>query len=131
MTHPKRKREAVTLVLPWPPSINGYWRSIMRGKRVAQIISERGRNYRYAVTAQVISSGSPSISGPVRVHERFYPPTLRRYDIDNFRKAYRDGIVKAGVIEDDHLIHEDHGYKCPKDAANPRVEITIEPMEAE
>lgn len=128
-TPTKGKRGAVTITLPWPPSINGYWRSIVRGKRPAQILSERGREYRDSVSASVLSQGSPSLSGAVRVHERFYPPTLRKYDIDNFRKAYRDGLVHAGVIEDDHLIHEDHGIKCPKDKDNPRVEITIEPME--
>jgi len=128
VTKPADIPDAVSLTLPWPPSVNGYWRTFVRGKRVAQILSERGRNYRVSVAESVLSQGSPSICGPVRISERFFPPTKRKYDIDNFRKAYRDGLTKAGVIEDDHLIHEDHGKKCPKDKDNPRVEITITPI---
>jgi len=35
--------------LPFPPSVNGYWRAFKRGNICTQIISKKGREYRAAV----------------------------------------------------------------------------------
>jgi crossover junction endodeoxyribonuclease RusA len=114
---------AVTIVLPWPPSVNGYWRSFNN----RQIISRRGREYRDEVFAIIVGLGSPSVGdGDLEVWEEFHPPTLRRYDLDNFRKAHRDALTHAGVWGDDSQIAEDHGKKCAKDKDNPRVVVRIE-----
>ncbi|MBO6739021.1 MAG: RusA family crossover junction endodeoxyribonuclease [Phycisphaerales bacterium] len=129
----KGKRGAVTITLPWPITMNHYRTPIARrfkNKWVGRLItSPKGRKYKQLVIDTIREQGVPSIKGPVVVTERFYCKTNARYDIDNYRKPMRDGIVKAGVIEDDYLIYEDRGIKCPKDKDNPRVEITIEPME--
>lgn len=121
------RQASVRVVLPWPPSVNHYWRAIGRLVRrrmvVSQVISEAGRNYRQSAIAAVLEQGSPRIEGPVRVKEYFYPPSRRRYDLDNFRKASRDALVHAGVIE------EDMGFKMPRDAKRPRVEYVIEPLD--
>jgi Holliday junction resolvase RusA-like endonuclease len=59
----------------------------------------------------------------------FYWPDKRRRDVRNAEaamKAAYDGIVDAGVIEDDdylHLIHDATEFEL--DTQNPRVEITI------
>ncbi|MBL4864787.1 MAG: RusA family crossover junction endodeoxyribonuclease [Pseudomonadales bacterium] len=116
----------IEITLPWPPSVNGYYRAIVRGKHATQILSAKGRAYKQAVLEIVIADGNPSVLGTVKVTERFYPPDLKKRDIDNHRKAYRDGIENAGVIENDCLIKEDHGYWCEVDRKNPRVELVIE-----
>ena len=122
---------AATLTLPWPPSVNGYWRSIVRGRgkaaRPTQILSERARDYLQACAAAIYEQGHPPIFDTrVRITEHFYPPTKRGYDIDNYRKGYRDALVKCGVLADDELIYEDHGRKCSPAKGNGRIEITIE-----
>lgn len=114
--------DTLQIQLPWPPSINGYWRTF----RNRQIISKRGREYRERVVEIVAALGSPCVgNGPLIVSEEFHPPTLRIYDLDNFRKAYRDALSHARVWYDDSQIIEDHGRKCEKDKDNPRVVVTI------
>lgn len=126
------KLNQVELVLPWPPSINGYWRAVGKIVRrrvvVSQIISADGRAYRQAAIAAVFEQGRPRVEGPVRVKEYFYPPSRRKYDLDNFRKASRDALVHAGVIEDDSKIYEDMGFKCKPDPKRPRIAFVIEPL---
>lgn len=124
------KRTEVRVVLPWPPSINGYWRSterMVRGRRIqAQIISEEGRVYRAAAIAAIFEQGRPVVEGTVRLKEYFYPPTNQKRDIDNFRKAPRDALVHAGVLEDDSRIREDMGFMLEADPKRPRIEYVIE-----
>ena len=128
------KAPEVRLVMPWPPSVNGYWRAhgvlSHRGGKprviVSQILSEKGRDYRRSAAEAVLIQGSPQIAGRVRVTESFFPPSRREYDIDNFRKAYRDALTHSGVIEDDQMIDSDLGNKCRPDKANPRIEIVIQ-----
>ena len=116
--------ETVHITLPWPPTLNHY-RTVINRRLYT---SKKGKAYRTAATAAILTQGNPQITGPVSVTERFYPARNMRYDLDNFRKAPRDVLVSAGVIEDDALIVEDHGYKCDVDRTNPRVEIEIRPM---
>ena len=47
----------VELTLPWPPSVNGYWRHPTTGKLAGRhLISEAGRAYREAVGWQVAAA---------------------------------------------------------------------------
>lgn len=100
------------LVLPWPPSVNGYWRTF-RGR---QIISKRGREYRERVR-EIVASQLPNwqaIDYRTQVLIDLFPPTLREYDVDNFRKAMYDALTHAGVLSDDSLIHLDAAAKQEK-----------------
>ncbi len=121
---------AIKLIMPWPPSVNGYWRSIARGKRCCQILSERAREYRQEAAEAIWEQGTPAkFTGPVCVTERYYPPDARKRDLDNVRKALRDSLSHCGVWDDDSQVKEDHGYMMAKDADNPRVEVWIEAKE--
>lgn len=97
----------VTLVLPWPPSVNGYWRSVIRGKFASQIISERGREFRGAVglAASLHNIEHPFVD-PVTVEIVLHRADNRRYDVDNYAKAIFDGLTHAAVWQDDSLVHE-------------------------
>ena len=93
----------IELTLPWPPSINGYWR-VFNGRA---IISEKGRAYRKAVADQVlIQRVARHIAQPVRVVIEAYRPDNRRRDLDNLLKSSLDAITHGGVLEDDSLIKD-------------------------
>jgi crossover junction endodeoxyribonuclease RusA len=123
-----------TIIMPWPPSVNGYWRSIIRGHgkaaRPTQILSEKGREYRVkAAMALVEQRVVAKFAGPVSVTERFYPPDRRRRDMDNHIKAYRDALSHYGLWGDDSQVVEQHGYMCERDKDNPRIEIVIKQLD--
>jgi len=61
---------------------------------------------------------------------RFHLPDKRRHDLDGLLsacKAYQDGIVDAGVLEDDHGIEEIRLTRCI-DKQNPRVTIMVKKL---
>jgi crossover junction endodeoxyribonuclease RusA len=91
----------ITLTLPWPPSVNKYWRTF-QGR---MIISAEGRSYRKAVADQVlVQRGAKHYAGKLRVVIEAYRPDNRRRDLDNLLKAVLDGCTHAGVWEDDSNI---------------------------
>jgi len=94
---------SISIYLPWAPSVNGYWRHVVMGKRVATILSEEARAYRKAVAQQVIAQRVPrgSLSGKLAVEITAYPPDRRDRDIDNLPKGILDSLKHANVIRDD------------------------------
>ena len=90
------------LTLPWPPSINHYWRNY-RGRTV---ISAKGRQWQKDAMAALLEQGVPRdrLSCRLWVSIDQYPPDRRRRDIDNPVKVANDLLVYAGVIADDSLI---------------------------
>ncbi len=90
------------LMLPFPGSVNGLWRCV--GGR--NILSKRGRAYqKLAADYLMTQKPLPRYTSPVSVTARLGPPDKRRRDLDNHWKACGDALVKAGVLEDDSLIH--------------------------
>ena len=91
----------IELTLPWPPSVNRYWRTF-QGR---MIISAEGRSYRKAVADQVlIQRGAKHYEGKLRVTIEARRPDRRRRDLDNLLKAVLDSLTHAGVWVDDGLI---------------------------
>lgn len=90
------------LELPWPPSVNGYWRSFS-GR---QIISKRGRDYRKEVERLMQSYGlsNENITERLSVSIKLHPPTLRKYDLDNFNKAVFDALTHSNFWGDDEQV---------------------------
>lgn len=89
----------IKLNLPWPPSVNGYWRNF-RGR---QIISAKGRSYRQDVAGiWQHAKQEPMLEGNLLYWAILVPPDKRRRDLDNFaHKAIWDGLKAAGAIKDD------------------------------
>lgn len=91
----------IELTLPWPPSVNRYWRTF-QGR---MIISAEGRSYRKAVADQVlIQRGAKHYEGSVRVEIKAFRPDKRKRDLDNLLKAVLDSCTHAGVWVDDSNI---------------------------
>ncbi|HGN9484769.1 TPA: RusA family crossover junction endodeoxyribonuclease [Proteus mirabilis] len=91
------------LTLPFPPSVNSYWRNI-KGRT---LISEKGRKFRINTIASVyeqLKRKPKAIKENVSVLVRLYPPTKQRRDIDNFLKASFDALTHAGIWEDDQQV---------------------------
>ena len=97
----RKNKNTITLTLPWPPSVNRYWRTF-QGR---MIISAEGRSYRKAVADQVlIQRGAKHYEGKLRVTIEAWRPDRRRRDLDNLLKAVLDSLTHAGVWADDGLI---------------------------
>ena len=93
----------MTLTLPWPPSVNTYWRRV--GNKT--ILSAAARAYRAAAVAACIEQNTPRLGAArVRVSVIAYPPDRRRRDLDNLHKGVLDALAFARVFDDDSQIDE-------------------------
>ena len=90
----------IELELPFPPSVNHYYRRV--GPRT--LISREGRAYRERVCAILTALGIKPMAGPLDVQVEIYPPDRRRRDIDNVQKALFDALEHAGAYKNDSQI---------------------------
>ena len=93
------------LTLPWPPSVNHYYRHV--GPRT--LISREGREYRRAICGLLAPGGGsgirkPPAGGRIALAMDAFPPDRRRRDLDNLLKCTQDSLAHAGVYEDDSQI---------------------------
>lgn len=111
--------------LPFPPSVNHYWRNI--GNRA--IISREGREYRESVRAAVWQQRScpAPICGAIEVSIFARVPDKRRRDVDNMLKAVLDSLETAGAYKDDSQVLSLTIRKCALDQAKKPgyVRVTI------
>lgn len=91
-----------TLTLPWPPSVNHYWRTV-RGRT---LISRQGRDYRAQV--EKLAAGLVTSAGRLALTIHACPPDRRRRDLDNLLKAPLDAMGHAGLYVDDSQIDSIH-----------------------
>lgn len=91
--------EPLTITLPFPPSVNRYWRAI-NGRNV---LSAEGRQYRLKVSSLCYRvSGFDNRRLEVIIVAN--PPDNRRRDLDNLCKATLDCMQHAGLYDDDSQI---------------------------
>ena len=88
------------LSLPWPPSVNNYWR--MAKGRI--YISAKGVAYREAV--KVLAQGVGCFYPDTRLDVAIVanPPDRRRRDIDNLLKCTLDSLEHANIFADDSQV---------------------------
>jgi crossover junction endodeoxyribonuclease RusA len=96
---------ALEFELPWPPSVNHYWRSPSSGPLAGRtLLSAAGRAYRQRVEVALLVQRVPrrELVGHLEIfllaHE---PAPRRRRDLDNLLKPVLDGLTHARVIADD------------------------------
>ncbi|MDU5319796.1 MAG: RusA family crossover junction endodeoxyribonuclease [Escherichia coli] len=104
------------LILPFPPSVNTYWRHPNKGAFAGKsLISAAGRKFQSAACAAI-------------VEHVLFPPDNRIRDLDNYNKALFDALTHAGVWEDDSQVKRmlvEWGPVIPEG----KVEITISKYE--
>lgn len=111
-----------TFCLPWPPTVNTYYRHVVMGGSSRTLISKRGREYQTCCDGMHVMQWSCRLA----ISLEFHAPTRRKYDLDNRAKAVLDALQHGGIIEDDELI--DHltlvrGEIIPR---NGKVVVTID-----
>lgn len=120
------------ITLPYPPSLNTYWRSV-RGR---VLISAKGRSYRTQVAQTVMvarQSGDVSawpILQRLAVRIDAAPPDRRKRDLDNITKALLDALTHAGVWLDDSQIDDLRIVRQPH-MSGGQVTVTVTPIDNE
>ena len=112
----------IHLTLPFPPSVNRYWRHV-NGKT---LISRAGREFRDRVGQILAHRFFPKpLLEELAVAIDLHPPDHRRRDVDNYCKATLDAIEHAGVyVNDSQITHLeiDKGDPLPGGRVIVRIE---------
>lgn len=97
----------VRLLLPWPPSLNQYYRSPNKGALAGRhLISAQGRIYRADIQAACLVARVKPMAGRLQVLITACPPDRRRRDLDNMLKALLDALTHGGAWDDDSQIDD-------------------------
>jgi len=109
------------MVLPWPPTVNTYWRNV--AGRV--LISQSGREYRQAIAELAAAEKWPKYgSARLSVSIEAWMPDKRRRDLDNLLKSMLDSLTHAGVWDDDSQIDGLAIWRAPLIGGMCKVEVT-------
>lgn len=114
---------SISLVLPFPPSVNACWRNV-NGRT---LISEKGRKFRGSAIVAIyeqLKRKPIAITQPVSVKVKMYPPTNHKRDIDNYLKAPFDALTHANIWKDDDQVKKVEMEWCEV-VKGGRFEITI------
>jgi crossover junction endodeoxyribonuclease RusA len=88
--------------LPYPPSVNRYWRH----NRGHFHVSQEGQLYRRKVWEACLIQKITKCNGDLKLEIDIYPPDRRKRDIDNICKAVLDSLEHAKVYDNDYQIAE-------------------------
>lgn len=105
----------IEFVLPYPPSVNTYWRAIVIKGHSRVILSAEGRKFKDSVKKIVAERleklGRDKAAGPLYSEKEklgvfltLFPPSRRICDVDNYCKASLDALTAAGVWADDSQV---------------------------
>ena len=108
-----------------PPS----WNKIMRMHQFAQ--NDEAKKWHAIVCMSAKQQGvKDRFTEKSHVILEYHFDTAYRHDPDNYSgKFLMDGLVKAGILEDDDFKHVELTVKAGKKAKEPYVVVYIEPME--
>ena len=112
------QRAAQSIVLPFPPSANRYWRNV-NGRIV---VSADAKAYKSGVWLQAQHAHLHPFAGPVAVYVHAYRPR-KTGDLDNTFKILADSL-NGIAYQDDSQIVEWHAWQH-ESKENPRVEVEI------
>jgi Holliday junction resolvase RusA-like endonuclease len=110
----------LSLVLPFPPALNHYYRSMGR-----VLLSREAREYKRAAGYQALVAGAQPLAGPLAVEITLYRPA-RRGDIDGYFKAAFDSLNGIAWTDDSQVV-ELHAYRRD-DKTYPRAEVRVWPV---
>jgi len=117
-----RDPEMVTVTLPYPPSANRYWRSIVIKGAVRVLVSKEAKKYRAACKIIAAAAFKRPMEGPVGIRLLVYRP-LRLGDLSNRIKVVED--VLQGFAYDNDAQIECIEARRFDDKINPRVVVSV------
>ena len=97
------KKFELDLTLPMPVSVNAYYRAIVRGRICCSILSKKGREFKERVANMISDSKKQPTDKPVMVIIKLYPPTKRKFDVDNYLKSLLDSLIGIAYIDDEQI----------------------------
>ena len=116
-----------------------YTKNFNEWHRVAQhIMMQHGFDIGFGKRRKTLKKLKQNVSDmialyntPVTLQCRFYVRTHGILDLSNLYEGVQDLLVECGVLDDDnwHIVDNHDGSRVEKDAANPRTEITIIPLD--
>lgn len=119
--------ERIEFVLPYPPTVNTYWRR--RGS--TYFVSKAGERYRRDVALIVRQQRLKlNLSGRLAIKIIAEPPDKRRRDLDNILKAPLDALTHAGLLIDDEQFDEIN-IVCGQRVPGGRLGVKIYKIESE
>lgn len=113
--------EAKALILPYPPSTNHLYATV-RGRRV---LTKEGRLFKERASMLALASGMRPLDGELTVTVNIFRPR-RAGDLDNSLKSLLDSL-RGVAWHDDSQVKRIEAERF-EDKADPRVEITVEPV---
>lgn len=116
------KNGEIRLVLPYPPSTNTAWRSIVIKGQSRVLLSKEGRIYKQEVAAICAKAGIVPLVGPVSFRAFVYRPR-KAGDLSNRIKVLEDALEGFAYENDNQIVHLD--WWRFDDKVSPRVEVTI------
>ena len=108
------------LMVPYPPSANVYWRVTRQGRIY---VSPEAKAYRARVRWLAMGARLRPLTGPVSLSLAVYRPR-RAGDLSNRIKVLEDALQGVAYADDSQVV-ELHAVRLD-DAADPRVEVTVE-----
>lgn len=99
----------IILHLPWPPTINSYYKVTRNGQRY---LDKKVRLFR-ALVAESVHEQMPGITlyDSLFMDVYLFPPDRRKRDLDNYMKGLLDALTESGLWGDDSLIDQLHIYR--------------------
>lgn len=102
--------EDIVLHLPWPPTINSYYKMTQNGQRY---LDKKVREFRALVESDLAEQigNMPPLEDKLFMEVYLFPPDRRKRDVDNYMKGLLDALTEAGLWLDDSQIDQLHIYR--------------------
>lgn len=121
---PITNKGAVTVDLPFPPSVNNLFANGSKGRFPTQ----QYRDWQTSAAWKLLADKPPRVPGPIKVSFEYEEKHGRR-DLDNLLKAVLDLLVKHNIIDGDHRTVL-RGITASWSNKVHGVRVTIEPAAA-
>lgn len=112
----------VCLTLPYPPSANRYWRSVVIGGMVRVLVSSEARSYKKRCATIAAMTCKVPMTGPLHMSIKVFRP-MKRGDLSNRIKVVEDSLQGVVFHDDDQMV----GIEASRhdDKGSPRVEVLV------
>ena len=100
-----RHPQALSVTLPFPPSLNNLYNTVMKGRKPVRVLGKRAVGYR--ADCLLALNGVPKVDwgdSRVVIEISLYPPDERKRDVDNYGKSLIDALVCHGYLPDDSRV---------------------------